>query len=103
MQGATELALTKLDCLSYMDEIPVCEAYEIDGKRVDSFPFTPYLGRAKPIMTHLPGWKCDITKLNSWEELPREARNYVEYLEAAVGCRVKYVSNGPERQSIIVR
>ena len=102
-QGATNIALTKLDVLSYMDRIPVCEAYELDGKRTDEFPFPTRLGDAKPIITYMEGWKQDISGIRKWEDLPEAARKYVEYLEAQIGCRIGYVSVGPERDSIILR
>jgi adenylosuccinate synthase len=103
MQGATGVALTKIDCLSYMDEIPICEAYEIDGKRVDSFPFTPLLDRAKPVIKTMPGWKTDIAGIQNYSDLPKEARAYIEYIEKAVECPIKYVSTGPARDDIILR
>ena len=102
-QGATNIALTKLDVLSYMDRIPVCEAYELDGKRTDEFPFPTRLGDAKPVITYMEGWKQDISGIRKWEDLPEAARKYVEYLEAQIGCRIGYVSVGPERDSIILR
>ena len=102
-QGATNIALTKLDVLSYMDRIPVCEAYELDGKRTDEFPFPTRLGDAKPVITYMEGWKQDISGIRKWEDLPEAARKYVEYLEAQIGCRIGFVSVGPERDSIILR
>ena len=102
-QGATNIALTKLDVLSYMDKIPVCAHYALDGKITDEFPFPCVLDQAKPVMEYLPGWKCDISAARTWEELPQEARDYVEYIEKNVGCHIGYVSVGPERDSIIVR
>ena len=101
-QGATNIALTKLDVLSYMDRIPVCEAYELDGKRTDEFPFPTRLGDAKPVITYMEGWKQDISGIRKWEDLPEAARKYVEYLEAQIGCRIGFVSVGPERDSIIL-
>lgn len=103
MQGSTAVALTKIDCLSYMKEIPICEAYEIDGERVDYFPFTPLMDNAKPIYTSMPGWGVDITGIRRYEDLPKEARAYIEYIEKAVDCPITYVSVGPERDSIIIR
>ena len=102
-QGATNIALTKLDVLSYMDRIPVCEAYELDGERTDEFPFPSRLQDAKPVITYMEGWKQDISGIRKWEDLPEAARKYVEYLEAQIGCRIGYVSVGPERDSIILR
>ena len=103
VQGATNIALTKLDVLSYMDKIPVCEAYELDGERTEEFPFPSRLHDAKPIITYMEGWKQDISGIRKWEDLPEAAQKYVEYLEAQIGCRIGYVSVGPERDSIILR
>ena len=102
-QGATDIALTKLDVLSYMDEIPVCARYELNGQETDGFPFPAVLPDAKPVETVLPGWKCDISGVRTWEDLPKEARDYVEYVEKAIGCRITYVSVGAERDAIILR
>ena len=102
-QGATNIALTKLDVLSYMDRIPVCARYELDGALTDEFPFPAVLGRAKPVTEYLPGWHCDISGVRRWEDLPQAARDYVEYVEKAIGCRIGYVSVGPERDAIILR
>ena len=102
-QGATSIALTKLDVLSYMDRIPVCAHYELDGKITDEFPFPCVLDQAKPVTEYLPGWKCDISGVRRWEDLPQEARDYVEYVERNIGCHIGYVSVGPERDSIILR
>ena len=101
MQGCTSIALTKMDVLSYMDEIPVCVAYEIDGERTDRFPIGVPLNKAKPVYEYLPGFRCDISGCRRAEELPREAMDYVRYLEAAVGCRIRYVSVGPDRDAYI--
>ena len=81
MQGATSIALTKLDVLSYMDKIPLCAHYEIDGVQTDDFPFPVLLDRAKPVMEYMPGWQCDISGARRWEDLPEAARRYVEYVE----------------------
>ena len=97
VQGATELALTKLDVLSYLDKIPVCVAYEHEGERLDVFPSGDALREAKPIYEYVPGWKCDISSCRSFEELPEAAQSYVKYIEQAVGCRIKYVSVGASR------
>ena len=102
-QGATDIALTKLDVLSYMDEIPICARYELNGQETDEFPFPAVLPDAKPVMAAMPGWKCDISGVRKWEDLPQEARDYVEYVEKAIGCHITYVSVGPERDSIIIR
>ena len=103
VQGATNIALTKLDILSYMDKIPVCAHYELDGQQTDEFPFPVCLQDAKPVIEYVDGWKCDISKVRSWDELPENARNYVEYVERAIGCHIGYVSVGAERESLIVR
>lgn len=103
LQGATGIALTNIDVLSYLDEIPICAAYELDGRRIDEFPVTPLLNRCKPVMETLPGWKCDITACKTYAELPQNARNYIEYIESRVGVPVVMVSNGPARESIIYR
>ncbi len=101
MQGATCIALTKIDVLSYMKKIPVCVAYEIDGKRVEKFPFGEELDRAKPIYEYLDGFNCDISACRKKEDLPENAVKYIEYLEKAVGCKIKYVSVGAERDSYV--
>ena len=102
-QGATTIALTKLDVLSYMDQIPICAHYELTGEQTDVFPFPALLADAKPVMEYVPGWKCDISGVRKWEDLPQAARNYVELVEKAIGCPIGYVSVGPERDSIILR
>lgn len=101
MQGCTSIALTKLDVLSYMDKIPVCVAYEIDGERVERFPIGVKLAKAKPIYEYLPGFHCDISGCRKVSDLPKEALDYVHYLEGTVGCRIKYVSVGPDRDAYI--
>ena len=103
VQGATNIALTKLDILSYMDKIPVCAHYELDGQQTDEFPFPVCLQDAKPVTEYLEGWKCDISKARSWDELPENARKYVEYVEQAIGCHIGYVSVDAERDSLIIR
>lgn len=103
IQGATEVALTKLDVLSYMKEIPICEQYEVDGEKTDDFPFTAVIDKAKPAMTAMPGWGCDISGVRKYEDLPVEARNYVEYIEKQIGCHISYVSVGAKRDEIIYR
>ena len=102
-QGATNIALTKLDVLSYMDKIPVCAHYRLDGKITDAFPFPSLLNDAEPVMEYMEGWKCDISGVRTWEDLPVQAQKYVLYLEQAIGCHIGYVSVGPERDSIILR
>ena len=101
MQGATEIALTKLDVLNYMDRIPVCARYEINGKETDRFPFPVLLADAKPVFEDMPGWKCDISGVRRFEDLPKEAQDYVKYVEKAIGCRISYVSVGAERDAYI--
>ena len=101
MQGCTSIALTKLDVLSYLDKIPVCVAYDIDGERVERFPIGVKLAKAKPIYEYLPGFHCDISGCRKVSDLPKEALDYVHYLEGAVGCRIKYVSVGPDRDAYI--
>ncbi len=103
VQGATQVAFTVLDALGYLDEIPVCVAYELDGKRIDYFPSTTKLKRAKPILEVLPGWKCDIRGIRKYEELPENCRRYIEFAEKAVGVPFTMISNGPKREDIIYR
>ena len=104
MQGATGIALTNIDVLSYLDKIPVCTAYETeDGTITKNFPVTPVLEKCKPVWEYLPGWKCDISKARSFDELPENARKYVEFIEKETGCPVVIVSNGPARENTIVR
>ena len=103
LQNATAIALTKLDVLSYMQKLPVVTAYELDGKLTQSFPFPSALSAAKPHVEYLDGWDCDISAVRTWDELPENAKRYVEYIEKAVGCKIKYVSVGAERDACIVR
>lgn len=103
VQAATNIALTKMDVLSYMDTIPVCTHYIVDGEQTDDFPFPSKLDDAKPVIEYMPGWKCDISGVRKWEDLPEAAQKYVEYIEANIGCRIGYVSVGPERDAIIIR
>ncbi len=103
MQGATEIALTKLDVLSYLDEIPVCTKYLADGKETEDFPFPTALKNAKPVLVTVPGWHQDISGVRRFEDLPKAAQDYVLMIEKGTGCFVKYVSVGPERESIIER
>ena len=102
IQGADEIALTKLDVLSYLDKIPVCVAYEIDGKRVEEFPAGPALMRAKPIYECVDGWHCDISNCRSFDALPAAARVYIEYLAQTTGANIKYVSVGADRDAYFV-
>lgn len=101
VQGATSLALTKLDVLDDYETIPVCVAYEIDGERVTDFPTGPRLDRAKPIYEYVKGWNCDLTQCRKKEELPKEAADYIKMLEDMSGCPIQYVSVGAERESYI--
>ena len=103
MQGATALALTKLDVLSYLDKIPLCVQYDLDGRRTDEFPFPAALGEAKPVIEYMDGWRCEISQVRTWEELPSEARAYVARIENAVGCHIQYVAVGAERNAFIER
>ena len=103
VQGATTVAFTVLDALGYLDEIPVCVAYELDGKRIDYFPTTSELKRCKPILEVLPGWKCDIRGIRKYEDLPENARKYVEFAEKALGVHIGMVANGPAREDLIYR
>ena len=103
VQGATAVAFTVLDALGYLDEIPVCVGYELDGKRIDSFPPTAQLKHCKPILEVLPGWKCDIGGIKKYEDLPENARKYVEFAEKHIGVPITMVSNGPSRDDIIYR
>lgn len=103
MQGATQAALTVVDTLGYLEEIPICVGYELDGEVIKDFPATPVLKKCKPVYTKLPGWKCDIRGIKKYEELPAECRAYVEFIEKEIGVPIKMVSNGPGRENIIYR
>ena len=103
IQGATQVALTCLDVLGYLDEIPVCTGYEIDGQVTDVFPTTPSLLKARPVFTTLPGWKCDIRGCTDYHALPANARAYVDFLEQRIGCPITMVSSGPEREEMTYR
>ena len=103
VQNATCVALTKLDVLSYMDKIPVCVKYELNGKQIDEFPFPFLLEDCKPVIEYLDGWKQDVSNVKTWDELPTNAKKYVEYIEKSIGCPIKYISVGPERDSYIKR
>ena len=103
VQGATNIALTKLDVLSCMEKIPVCTRYLVDGRETDEFPFPALLETAQPVIEYMDGWSCDISGVRSWEELPPAARRYVAFIEQQIGCHIGYVSVGPERDSIIIR
>ena len=103
MQGATEVALTVLDPLGYLDEIPLCVAYELNGKEIHDFPHTTDLYKAKPVLKKMPGWKCDITGIREFSKLPKEAQDYVNEIEKLIGFPITMVSNGPGREDIIMR
>ena len=103
VQAATCIALTKLDVLSYMRAIPVCTHYELNGSKTDEFPFPTALAEAKPVIEYMEGWASDISACRRFEDLPVQAREYVEFIEKSIGCPIKYVSVGPERDSIIIR
>ena len=103
VQGATAVAFTAIDCLSYLDEIPVCVGYEIDGVVTQAFPATTKLHRAKPVLKTLKGWKVPIRGITEFDQLPQEAQDYVLFIEKELGFPIKYVSNGPRREEIIYR
>lgn len=103
MQGATEVAFTVLDVLGYLDEIPVCVGYDIDGEVTRDFPVTSRLKKAKPVYKVLPGWKCDIRGISKYEELPENCRNYIEFVEKELEVKISMISNGPGRHDIIYR
>ena len=102
-QGATQVVLTAIDCLSYLDEIKVCVGYEIDGKITTDFPVTHLLKKAKPVLKTLPGFKCDIRGIKEFDKLPKEAQDYVIFIEKEIGVPITMVSNGPGREEIIYR
>ena len=103
LQGTTDGAFTVLDALGYLDEIPVCVGYEIDGAVTTDFPVTAKLKNAKPVWKVFPGWKCDIRGIRSYEELPQNCRDYVEFIERQIGYPITMISNGPKREDIIYR
>ena len=103
VQGTTQVAFTVLDVLGYLDEIPVCVAYEVDGKEIKEFPTTDKLNRAKPVLKVLPGWKQDIRGIKKYEDLPENCRKYIEFVEKEIGYPITIVSNGPGRDDIIYR
>lgn len=103
VQGTTDVAFTVLDVLGYLDEIPVCTAYEIDGEITTDFPVTAKLEKAKPVLETLPGWKCDIQGIRKYEDLPENCRKYIEFVEEKIGFPITMVSNGPGRDDIIYR
>ncbi len=103
LQGATDVALTVLDVLGYLKEIPVCVAYEIDGEITTEFPVTHLLAKAKPVYEYLPGWNCEITSAKTYEELPENCRKYIEFIEQQIGYPITIISNGPKRHDLIYR
>ena len=103
LQGATDVAFTVLDALGYLEEIPVCVGYEIDGEVTTDFPVTYKLEKAKPVLKKLPGWNCDIRGIRKFEDLPENCRKYVEFIEEQIGFPITMVSNGPGREDIIYR
>ena len=103
IQGATEVALTVLDVLGYLDELPICVGYEIDGKVTKDFPTTRELKKAKPVYEVLPGWKEEIRGITEYDKLPENCRKYIEFIEKELGVPIKMVSNGPGRHEIIYR
>lgn len=103
IQGATEVVLTVTDVLGYLDELPICVGYEIDGEVTKDFPITAKLEKAKPVYKIMPGWKCEIRGIRSYEDLPENCRNYIETIEKELGVPITMVSNGPGRDEIIIR
>ena len=103
LQGTTDVAFTVVDVLGYLDEIPVCVGYDIDGESTTEFPVTHLLEKAKPVLKVLPGWKCDIRGIKNYEDLPENCRNYIEFIEKQIGYPITMVSNGPGRDDIIYR
>ena len=103
MQGATEVALTKIDILSYMDQIPICVQYELNGVKTDDFPFPAAIGEAKPVISYMPGWKCDVSHCRSFDALPKEAQDYINFIERSIGCPITNISVGAARDEIIRR
>lgn len=103
VQGATTVALTAIDCLGYLDEIPVCVAYDVDGEITTDFPNPTKLDRAKPVLKKLPGWKCDVRGVTDFDKLPKEAQDYVLFIEKELGVKIGIVSTGPKRDEIIYR
>ena len=103
LQGTTDVAFTVLDVLGYLEEIPVCVGYEIDGEVTTEFPTTARLSKAKPVLKTLPGWKCEIRGIKRYEDLPQNCRNYVEFVEEQIGYPITMISNGPGRDDIIYR
>lgn len=103
VQGATEVALSLLDVLGYLDEIPICMAYEVDGEQTETFPVSAKLDRAKPVLENLPGWKCDISDVRDFRKLPKQAQDYVYRIEELIGVPIRWISVGSRREAIIER
>ena len=103
MQGTTEVALTVLDVLGYLDEIPMCVGYEIDGEVIKDFPTTYKLEKAKPVLKKMPGWKCDIRGIKNYDDLPQACKDYIDAIEQEIQAPITLVSNGPKRHDIIKR
>ena len=103
MQGATEVALTKIDILSYMEQIPICVQYELDGKKTDDFPFPAAIGEAKPVIAYMPGWQCDVSRCRTFDALPKAAQDYINFIQDHIGCPITSISVGAARDEIIRR
>lgn len=103
VQGATDVVMSLVDVLGYLNKIPVCTAYEIDGKIIKDFPTTMELNKAKPIYEYLEGWKCDISNIKKYEDLPENAKRYIEFIEKEIGYPITMIGNGPKREDIIIR
>ena len=103
VQGATEAVMTNLDVLGYLDQIPVCTAYEVDGKTITDFPATPTLMRCKPVYTLLPGWKCDVRGVTEWDKLPENCQNYITFIEKELQVPIHMISTGPKREEMLYR
>lgn len=103
VQGATECVLTNLDVLGYLDQIPVCTAYEVDGQIITDFPSTPTLMRAKPVYTYLPGWKSDVRGVTEWDKLPENCRKYITFIEKELEVPIRMISTGPKRSEMLYR
>ena len=103
MQGATEVALTKIDILSYMEQIPICTQYELHGEKTDEFPFPAVIADAKPVIEYMPGWQCDISGCRNFGDLPKAAQDYILYIEKSIGCPIANISVGASRDAIIRR
>ena len=103
VQGATEAVMTNLDVLGYLDQIPVCTAYEVDGKTITDFPSTPTLMRCKPVYTMLPGWKSDVRGVTEWDKLPENCKNYITFIEKELQVPIHMISTGPKREEMLYR